>query len=121
MRSASYANAGRTWEDCWRNFARANSLTYLAGRAPIPGQASPPQPRAQLPAGIVIAASHNPVDAGESQQGLIEAGEVLQRLGRQRILRHGFSSYSVIIPNQVRIRTGEYCGTGELIGLVYKR
>ena len=36
---------------------------------------------------------------------------------RQRILRHGFSYYS----NQVRIRTDEYCGTGALIGLVYKR
>ena len=35
---------------------------------------------------------------------LIEAGEVVPGLGRQLILRHGFSSYSAFIPNQVQIR-----------------
>ena len=33
---------------------------------------------------------------------MIEAGEVVPRLGCQRIFWHHFSSYSIFIPNQVR-------------------
>ena len=36
---------------------------------------------------------------------LIDEGEVVARLWRQYILRHGLSSYSTFIPDQVRIRT----------------
>ena len=80
-----------------------------SGLAPIlkrvarvrPGQAAQRhQPRHETEIGVRFAGPDKLVD-------LIEAGEVVSGLGRQRILRNDFSSYSVFIPNQVLIRTGK--------------
>ena len=58
-------------------------------------------------AGVILTATRGlrqDMALGPARVGLIEAGEVVPRLGRQSVsfALHGFPSYSVFIPNQIR-------------------